>query len=378
MFNKLKTRDKTLTRTFQCRLSIDIGKACEIDDGEQQVANLICHLLLIPLLVIVVIAVHRQRQAAVLYSSVQVLKTLPKTFALLIKRFLPWLRFLGMALVIIALARPQHGQEEFRVRTEGIAIQMAIDRSGSMMAMDFELDGERVNRLEVVKQVFKDFVIGKGNLPGRPDDLIGLIAFGGYADGICPLTLDHGALLQILDTVKIAEEIRDRRGRLLNEGLLQEERATAIGDAVALGVERLRNVEAKSKVLILLSDGENTAGAIEPEEAAKAAKAFDIEGPAFINCLSPCPLGWGYDGAMTVDIAMLAADTCMWPLYEVEHGEGKLTYKPKEKKPIEEYLEQQRRFRHLFKDDKGAEMRKQMQEWVDYKWEQLLKKAGEA
>ncbi len=234
-------------------------------------------LLLIPLLVFVVIAVHRQRQAAVLYSSVQVLKTLPKTFALLVKRFLPWLRFLGMALVIMALARPQHGREEFRVRTEGIAIQMAIDRSGSMMAMDFELDGERVNRLEVVKQVFKDFVIGKGNLPGRPDDLIGLIAFGGYADGICPLTLDHGALLQILDTVKIAEEIRDRRGRLINEGLLQEERATAIGDAVALGVERLRNVEAKSKVLILLSDGENTAGAIEPEEAAKAAKAFGVK-----------------------------------------------------------------------------------------------------
>ncbi len=110
----------------------------------------------------------------------------------------------------------------------------------------------------------------------------------------------------------------------------------------------------------------------------KAAKAFEIEGPAFLNCLSPCPLGWGCDGDITVDIAMLAADTCMWPLYEVEHGEWKLTYKPKEKKPIEEYLELQRRFRHLFKDDKGAEMRKQMQEWVDYKWEQLLTRCGEA
>ena len=110
----------------------------------------------------------------------------------------------------------------------------------------------------------------------------------------------------------------------------------------------------------------------------KAEKAFETEGPTFINVLAPCPLGWGHDGAMTVEISMLAADTCMWPLYEVEHGEYKITYKPKEKKPIEAYLEPQARFRHLFKSDQGAEVRKRMQEWVDYKWDQLLKKAGEA
>ncbi len=109
----------------------------------------------------------------------------------------------------------------------------------------------------------------------------------------------------------------------------------------------------------------------------KAEKAFEIEGPAFINVLTPCPLGWGIDGALTPEISMLAADTCFWPLYEVEHGEYKLTYKPKEKKPLEEFLKPQRRFAHLFKDDKGAEARVRMQEWVDYKWEQLLKKCGE-
>lgn len=109
----------------------------------------------------------------------------------------------------------------------------------------------------------------------------------------------------------------------------------------------------------------------------KAEKALAIDGPTFINCLTPCPLGWGYDSSETVEVAQLASDTCLWPLYEVVEGEYKLNYKPKEKKPIEEYLKTQRRFRHLFKDEKGAEVRRQMQEWIDGKWQQLLKFCGE-
>ncbi len=110
----------------------------------------------------------------------------------------------------------------------------------------------------------------------------------------------------------------------------------------------------------------------------KAEKAFEIEGPAFINVLTPCPLGWGHDGSMTPEISQLAADTCIWPLYEVEFGEYNITYKPKEKQPIEVFLESQARFRHLFKSDEGAEVRRAVQEWVDLKWERLLQKAGEA
>ncbi len=110
----------------------------------------------------------------------------------------------------------------------------------------------------------------------------------------------------------------------------------------------------------------------------KAEKAFEAGGPAFINVLAPCPLGWGCDGALTVEMSMLAADTCMWPLYEVEHGEYKVNYKPKEKKPIEEFLAPQARFKHLFKSDEGEAVRARMQEWVDMKWETLLKKAGDA
>ena len=234
-------------------------------------------LLLIPLLGLGLLAIRRQQRVAVLYSDVSILGSLPVTLALRVKRLLPQVRILGMALVVIALARPQHGREEFRVRAEGVAIQMCIDRSGSMRAMDFRLDGKQVNRLEAVKRVFRDFVAGNGRLPGRPDDLIGLIAFGGYADAKCPLTLDHGALLQVLDSVEIPRPIFDSRGNLLNQSLFEEDLQTAIGDAVTLAVDRLKDVKAKSKVVILLSDGEQTAGVIDPPEAAETAKTFGIK-----------------------------------------------------------------------------------------------------
>lgn len=232
-------------------------------------------------LALVVLAVvwwtERRRRHAVLYSSVELLRGLPVTLALRIKRLLPWLRTAGLLLVVVALARPQHGLQEFRVRTEGIAIQMCIDRSGSMQALDFTLDGERVDRLTAVKRVFRDFVSGQGSLPGRPDDLIGLIAFGGYAEAKAPLTLDHGALLQVLDAVRIPRPITDARGRVVNQQLLEEEMATAIGDALLMAVDRLKDVSAKSKVIILLSDGEQTAGIAEPQQGAQAARAFGIK-----------------------------------------------------------------------------------------------------
>ena len=234
-------------------------------------------LLLIPVLSLGLLGIHRDRRTAVLYSSVAILKELPPTLALRVKRFLPWLKIIGLVLVVVAVARPQRGREEFRIRTEGIAIEMCVDRSGSMLAQDFVLDQQRVDRLEAVKTVFHQFVTGDGRFVGRPDDLIGLVAFGGFADAVCPQTLDHGALLEVLKSVKVAEPIRDARGRVINAQLLQEEQATAIGDAIALAVDRLKDIEAKSKVIILLSDGENNAGSVEPDEAAEAAKSFGVK-----------------------------------------------------------------------------------------------------
>jgi Ca-activated chloride channel family protein len=244
---------------------------------EFRVANPSWLLLLIPLLALTIWSIRQRRRAAILYSSVQLIRNLPVTLAQRFKRCLPWIRCLALLLVVVALARPQWGLTEFRVRTEGIAIMMCLDRSGSMMAMDFELGQERVNRLAAVKDVFRKFVIGDRSLPGRTDDLVGLVSFGGFAEAKAPLTLDHGALLEMLDTVEIAKPILDDAGRTVNERFLREEQATAIGDALALAVDRLRDAEAKSKVVILISDGENTAGVTQPDEAARAAESFGVK-----------------------------------------------------------------------------------------------------
>ncbi len=230
-------------------------------------------LLAIPVVLVVWHDLRRQRRSAVLFSSVHILKTLPRTLALRFRRVMPWVLLAGLLLVAIALARPQRGLDEYRIHAEGIAIQMVCDCSGSMRALDFTEGDEPETRLSVVKRVFRDFVSGKGDLPGRPDDLIGLIAFGGYPDSKCPLTLDHGALLEILESVSIPKEIWNERGEVING----EEFQTAIGDALALGVDRLKDVKAKSKVMILLSDGMNTAGAVVPLSAAEAAAAFDVK-----------------------------------------------------------------------------------------------------
>ncbi|MGQ9732238.1 MAG: thiamine pyrophosphate-dependent enzyme [Candidatus Zipacnadales bacterium] len=108
---------------------------------------------------------------------------------------------------------------------------------------------------------------------------------------------------------------------------------------------------------------------------AKAEKAFQTQGPAFLNVLSVCPLGWGIDSSKAIEICEAAADTCVWPLYEVVEGEYKITYRPKQKKPVEEYLKYQRRFAHLMKSDEGKAVVAQFQAYVDRKWEELQQKA---
>lgn len=107
----------------------------------------------------------------------------------------------------------------------------------------------------------------------------------------------------------------------------------------------------------------------------KAEKAFQADGPAFLNTLSVCPLGWGTESGKAVEICEAAADTCVWPLYEVSEGQYKITYKPKEKKPVEEYLQYHRRFAHLMKSDQGKATIAELQARVDKKWEQLQHKA---
>lgn len=235
-------------------------------------------LLLIPLALIAVLRHRSRRRRAIVFSDVSIPRSLPATWALRVKRFLPILVYASLALLIVALARPQWGREIADTRTEGLAIEMCIDRSGSMAALDFELNGKRVNRLTAVKDVFRKFVLGGDELTGREKDLIGLVGFGGYVDDLSALTLDHTMLVdEKLEEIKLPEEITDAQGRVINSKVLEEEQLTALGDAVMVAIQRLENSDAKSKIIILLTDGKQTAGAVQPLEAAEAAQALGIK-----------------------------------------------------------------------------------------------------
>jgi Ca-activated chloride channel family protein len=219
-----------------------------------------------------------QRRPAALFSSIADFKDLPVTLAQRLRHALPYLFAAGLCLIAVGLARPQSGRTESRITGQGIAIEIVLDVSGSMEALDFQLDGQDVSRLTAVKRVIQDFVLGsrERKLAGRTDDLVGLVAFGGFADSKCPLTLDHGALVDIVAGLDIPKPVRDRQGRVINAQSLQEELATAIGDGVAVGVDRLRGAKAKSKVLVLLTDGDSNAGVVDPREAATIAAESGI------------------------------------------------------------------------------------------------------
>jgi Ca-activated chloride channel family protein len=168
------------------------------------------------------------------------------------KRFAgPVVRAAALSLIVVALARPQAGSGSESVLTEGIDIVVAMDVSGSMRAEDFKPK----NRLAVAKEVFADFV------RGRTSDRIGLVVFAARSFTQCPLTLDYNVLLQLADSVEV--------------GMIDES-STAIGMGIATAANRLRESDARSKVIILLTDGRNPAGAIDPITAAEAASALGI------------------------------------------------------------------------------------------------------
>jgi Ca-activated chloride channel homolog len=166
---------------------------------------------------------------------------------------LPLLAAAGM---IVGLARPQRGHSRTEVTANGIDIVLGLDVSGSMQALDFQIDNRRVNRIDVVKSVVSRFI------EERPNDRIGLIAFAAAPYLVSPLTLDHDWLQQNLDRVTTA---------------VADEDGTAIGSAIAASVNRLRTRAAKSKVVILLTDGMNNTGKISPLAAAEAARALGVK-----------------------------------------------------------------------------------------------------
>ncbi len=236
-------------------------------------------ILFVPLIILAtfdLIIVRRQKTAA-LFSTTLGFDEIPASLAASFKRFLPCLVYCGAALLVIALARPQYGIQRSRIVGDGVSIVMCVDRSGSMAAEDFELDGRPVTRLTAVKKVFRDFVEGSKDFRGRTNDLVGLIAFGGFVDSCCPLTLDHASLVELLETIETPTPLFDSRGVMIRTRVLDEESGTAIGDALATAVERVKDSPAKTKIVVLLSDGMQTAGELTPEEGVKIAQAYGVK-----------------------------------------------------------------------------------------------------
>jgi Ca-activated chloride channel family protein len=205
---------------------------------------------------LVLLRYHRRRRPWITYSNSAILKRLPVSWAVRASVMLPVLYALGLCCLVIAAARPRKGVAESRVRTEAVDIVLTVDVSTSMRAEDFAtVTQQHLNRLDAAKKVMREFILA------RTSDRIGMVAFAALPYTVSPLTLDHGWLVQRMEDLKT--------------GMLED--GTAIGDAIASSVNRLRESEAKSKVIILLTDGENNAGQLTPNNAAHAAKALGIK-----------------------------------------------------------------------------------------------------
>lgn len=194
-------------------------------------------------------------QPAFLYSSVNLVKGIAGITRSHIGTLLLRLRYLALALLILGLARPQLGLGEAKVKTSGIDIVVALDLSGTMKSEDFELQGKPANRLDIAKSVLKTFVAR------RPNDRIGLVAFAGRPYIAAPPTLDHDFLLTTIDRLQLGS---------IEDG-------TAIGAALSAALNRLRDLPSKSRIVILMTDGQNNAGKIPPQTAAEAAQTLGVK-----------------------------------------------------------------------------------------------------
>ncbi len=195
-------------------------------------------------------------EPAFLYSSVQLVRGMSGITRSRAGAFLLKMRWLSLALFIVALARPQLGEGETKITASGIDIVVALDLSSSMSSEDFELRGKRVDRLTIAKDVLRQFVAK------RPNDRIGLVAFAAQSYIAAPLTLDHDFLLENLDRLEIAAPDKD---------------GTAIGSALTAALNRLREVKSKSKIVVLMTDGQNNAGKVPPLTAAEAAETLKVK-----------------------------------------------------------------------------------------------------
>jgi Ca-activated chloride channel homolog len=233
-------------------------------------------LLIIPFAIIVRGRKKNKVQSGIPFPSVSFAEKAPKSVRQKLGFVKPMLIILSMIFIIIAIARPRYGMEEVRDINKGIAIEMVVDRSGSMGA-EIIYEGRTLSRLDAAKTVFSSFVLGNGKeLQGRSNDLIGMVTFARYADTVYPLSLSHITINSFLKNVTL---VKDRN-----------EDGTAIGDALTLAGARLKTVEKemesqkkkedyiiKSKIIILLTDGRNNWGDRTPVQAAELVKDWGIK-----------------------------------------------------------------------------------------------------
>ena len=234
-------------------------------------ANPLMLLLLLPLGFAAWRLLRHGRKAGIKFSAVSRLPARTAGWRALVAALSPYVLLAGLSLLTLAAARPRSPLAHEHKSVDAIAIAMTVDVSGSMDALDLTPKGETFSRdttrLAVVKKLFAEFVAK------RPDDLIGLVTFGGYAATRSPLTADHEALLNVLKGVQIPSIAVDAQGR----PIAQDEQMTAIGDGLATALARLKDAKPKSKIAILLSDGVSNTGAVEPDEAAAAAAKLGVK-----------------------------------------------------------------------------------------------------
>jgi Ca-activated chloride channel homolog len=228
-------------------------------------------LLLIPALAAAWFIFRRRVSRGVLFSTTGRIPAGVTSWRVLAGALLGFLYVAGLVLVTAALARPQTVLSKSQRKADVISIYMVTDISGSMEALDMsDFAGNTIlkerTRLDAVKDAFAAFV------NKRPDDLVGLVTFGGFASTRSPLTPDHEALIHLLKGIEVPRPSQDGSGQVVD----QEELMTAIGDGLATACARMEKADTKSKIIVLLSDGESNTGAVKPDEAAKVAKKMGI------------------------------------------------------------------------------------------------------
>ncbi|MBL8025897.1 MAG: VWA domain-containing protein [Fibrobacteres bacterium] len=256
----------------------------------------------------------KKRQGSVRFSSLLFLKGVESSYRARFRHVVPLLRIIAVILAILALARPQTGSSREELSSNGVDILLLMDISTSMRAEDFKPD----NRLAVIKNVIEKFI------SGRKSDRLGVIAFAGTAFTMCPLTLDYDLAVSAVRALDFAPP---------------EEDGTAIGNAVAMAINRLRDSKAKSRVIILATDGDNNKGEIDPGTASKAAAALGIkiytvgvgkEGPV------PYPFDHPFFGRQYQMVEIPFKEE---PLREISGNTGALFFRAKNPKMLKEIYE---------------------------------------